>query len=98
LPGFIDRPEAYQQRLIGLDSLLLDLRRGAYREGYLNRNLGPDTIRAGRQAVEEIDRARELLGVPPRVTSKEQFDSLPPGPFLLMNKNGTYDLRMKLGQ
>jgi hypothetical protein len=98
LPGFIDRPEAYQQRLIGLDSLLLDLRRGAYREGYLNRNLGPDTIRAGRQAVEEIDRARELLGVPPRVTSKEQFDSLPPGPFLLMNKNGTFDLRMKLGQ
>jgi hypothetical protein len=48
--------------------------------------------------VEEIDRARELLGVPPRVTSKEQFDSLPPGPFLLMNKNGTFDLRMKLGQ
>jgi hypothetical protein len=98
LPSFIDRPEAYQQRLIGLDSLLIDLRRGAYREGYLNRNLGPDTIRAGRQAVEEIDRARELLGVPPRVTSKEQFDSLPSGPFLLMNKNGTFDLRMKLGQ
>jgi hypothetical protein len=98
LPGFIDRPEAYQQRLIGLDSLLLDLRRGAYREGYLNRNLGPDTIKAGRQAVEEIDRARELLGVPPRVTSKEQFDKLPAGPFLLMNKNGTFDLRMKLGQ
>lgn len=80
----IDRPEAYQQRLIGLDTLLMDLRGKAYREGYQNPNLGPDTIRAARAKVGEIDEIRNFIGVPPRVNSKADFDLLPSGsPYIL---------------
>lgn len=80
----IDRPEAYQQRLIGLDTLLTELRGKSYREGYQNPNLGPDTIRNARAKVGEIDEIRNLIGVPPRVTTKADFDALPPNtPYIL---------------
>lgn len=80
----IDRPEAYQQRLIGLDALLVQLRNKAYRAGYQNPNLGPETIRAERAKVEEIDGIRDLIGVPARVTTKADFDALNPGtPYIL---------------
>lgn len=80
----IDRPEAYQQRLIGLDTLLMDLRGKAWVEGYRNRDLGPDDIRNARAKVGEIDAIRNLIGVPPRVTTKADFDALPPNtPYIL---------------
>ena len=80
----IDRPEAYQQRLIGLDTLLTELRGKAYREGYQNPNLGPDTIRNARAKVGEIDEIRTLIGVPARVSTKADFDALPPNtPYIL---------------
>lgn len=83
-PRLIDRPEAYHQRLIGLDTLLTDIRGKAYREGYQNPNLGPESIRAARQKVGEIDSIRSLLGVPPRISSKAEFDALPSStPYIL---------------
>lgn len=84
MPRLIDRPEAYQQRLIGLDNLFIELYSKAYKEGYQNRNLGPEQIRAARDKLEDITASRRLLGVPPRVGSKAEFDQLPPGsPYIL---------------
>lgn len=83
----IDRPEAYQQRLLGFDTLLVQLRNKAYRAGYQNPNLGPETIRAERAKVEEIDGIRDLIGVPVRITTKADWDALDPGtPYILNNR------------
>lgn len=90
-PSVIDREEAYINRLIGLDTLMLELRQKAYKQGYENRDLKPEDIAFGREKVQEIDSIRGLLGLPPRVTSKADFDALPSGsPYIL---NGT--LRVK---
>lgn len=90
-PSVIDREEAYINRLIGLDTLLLELRQKAYKQGYENRDLKPADIAYGREKVQEIDSIRGLMGLPPRVTSKADFDSLPAGsPYIL---NGS--LRVK---
>lgn len=84
VPRLIDRPEAYQQRLIGLDNLFTELYSKAYREGYMNKNLGPEQIRAARDKLEDIMSARQLLGVPPRISSKAEFDALAPDtPYIL---------------
>ena len=90
-PSLIDREEAYQNRLIGLDTLMLEIRKKAYDRGYNNPNLKPEDVAAGREKVQEIDSIRQMLGVPPRVQSKADFEALPPGaPYVL---NGT--LRVK---
>lgn len=87
LPRFIDRPEAYQERVVGLDEFLLSLRDSAYRKGYMNRSLGVEAVRRAREQVEEIDRAREFLGAPPRITSMADFQALEPGmPYILNGK------------
>lgn len=95
MPRLIERPEAYRQRLIALDSLMLQLRDKAYREGYLNRELGPDTIRRGREKVDEIDSIRKLLGAPPRVNSRRDFDALPAGSAYILRQNGVDKVYMK---
>lgn len=95
MPRLIERPEAYRQRLIALDSLMLQLRDKAYREGYLNRELGPDTIRRGREKVDEIDSIRKLLGVPPRVNSRRDFDALPSGSAYILRQGGVDKMYMK---
>lgn len=79
----IDRPEAYRQRLIGLDTLMLTIRNRAYVQGFQSDELAPADIAAARQKVREIDQARELLGVPPRVYSLEQRNKLPKGSYYL---------------
>ena len=90
-PSILDREEAYINRLIGLDTLLDELRGKAYKQGYLNKDLKPADIAAGREKVQEIDSIRQIMGVPPRVNSKAEFDTLPAGsPYIL---NGT--LRVK---
>lgn len=87
VPSIIDRPEAYRQRLIGLDTLLIELRSKAFHDGYQNRNLGPDKIREGRAKVDEIDNMRKLLGVPPRISSQDEFNALDSGtPYILNGK------------
>lgn len=86
LPALIDTPEAYQRRLIGLDTLLRQLRTKHYMDGYENRNIGVTDARAARLRVSDIDFVRDLMGVPPRITdfpSQEEFDKLPVGsPFI----------------
>lgn len=81
--GFVDRPEAYRQRIIGLDTLMLTLRNRAYQQGFESSELAPADISAARQKVREIDQMRQLLGAPPRVYSKEQRNQLPKGSYYL---------------
>ena len=96
LPGFIDQSESYRNRIIGLDMLFRDIRPGLYREAYLNPELGPETIRNARQAVEDIDRSLELLGVPPRLLTTKQYNEMAPGaPYLVTRPDGTAILKMK---
>jgi hypothetical protein len=90
-PSVIDREEAYINRLIGLDTLLVELRQKAYKQGYENKDLKPADIAFGREKVQEIDSIRGLMGLPPRVNNKADFDALPSGsPYIL---NGS--LRVK---
>lgn len=81
--GFLDRPEAYRQRIIGLDTLMLTLRNRAYKQGFESPELAPADISAARQKVREIDQMRQILGAPPRVYSKEQRNQLPKGSYYL---------------
>ncbi len=90
-PSVIDREEAYINRLIGLDTLLVELRQKAFKQGYENKDLKPADIAYGREKVQEIDAIRGLMGLPPRVNTKADFDALPSGsPYIL---NGS--LRVK---
>jgi hypothetical protein len=87
LPGLIDRPEAYQRRVVGLDTLLIkaasDLESTA-----TNKNLTPATQGDARAKLEQIRQVRSLIGAPPRVNSNEDFDKLPIGtPFVLPGGN-----------
>lgn len=82
LPALIDTPEAYQRRLIGLDTLLRQIRAKHYMDGYENKNIGVSDARNAKLRVSDIDFVRDLMGVPPRITdfgSKEEFDKLPVG-------------------
>lgn len=82
-PKALDRPDAYRQRIIGLDTLLLELRANAYEQGYQNPNLGPEDIRRARLKLQEIDQIRSLTGAPPRVFSQQERDKLPDGAYYL---------------
>lgn len=92
--GFFDRPEAYQQRLIAMDSKLLSLRKKNYRMGYENDSLGAEDRRNARLMVENIDAVRSMMGVPPIVTTTEQLRTFPKGhPVLVPRGDGTYEQR-----
>jgi len=82
-PAAIDRPDAYRQRIIGLDTLLIELRNKAYTTGYKMPDLAPNDVAAARLKVGEIDQLRQLIGAPPRVYSKEARDQLPTGSYYL---------------
>jgi hypothetical protein len=89
LPALIDTPEAYQRRLIGLDTLLRQIRAKHYMDGYENENIGVSDARAARLRISDIDFVRDLMGVPPRITdfgSKEEFDKLPAGSAFINSK------------
>ena len=83
LPGFIDRPEAFQKRVVGLDTLLTKAATELAPTAY-NENLAPATQANARAKLEQIRQVRSLIGAPPRVNSNEDFDKLEIGtPFVL---------------
>jgi hypothetical protein len=87
LPSFIDRPEAYQKRVVGLDTLLTKAATELAPTAY-NENLAPATQADARAKLEQIRQVRSLIGAPPRVNSNEDFDKLPIGtPFVLPGGN-----------
>jgi len=86
-PKLLDRAEAYQQRMIAVDDLLLQIRTDAYRKGYMNKNLGPADIQDARLKVEDVDGIRSLMGVPPRIYSEKEREGLAVGtPYLWFGK------------
>jgi hypothetical protein len=78
-PEVFTRPEALQQRIIGMDDVLLQIRRNAVNT---LKNAGKVTVDMRREAldkVQEIDNARMILGVPPRAYTQKERDELPVG-------------------
>jgi hypothetical protein len=87
LPSLIDRPEAYQRRVVGLDTLLIKAAKELEPTAY-NKDLSPTTQADARAKLEQIRQVRSLIGAPPRVNSNEDFDKLPIGtPFVLPGGN-----------
>ena len=82
-PEVFTRPEALQQRVIGMDDVLLQIRRNAVNT---LKNAGKVTTEMRREAldkVQEIDNARMVLGVPPRAYTQQERDELPVGTMYL---------------
>jgi hypothetical protein len=87
LPSLIDRPEAYQRRVVGLDTLLTKAAQELEPTAY-NKDLAPATQADARAKLEQIRQVRSLIGAPPRVNSNADFDKLPIGtPFVLPGGN-----------
>ena len=85
LPSLIDRKEAYWQRLVGLDTMLLKAA-NELTSTATNKELTPTTQGDARAKLDQIRQVRSLLGVPPRVSTKEDFNALEIGtPFVLPN-------------
>ena len=95
-PKLIDNPEAFRNRLIGLDDLMLRLRNEAAMKS-VDRSVPVENQNEARNKVSDIDRIRALTGVPTRVTSIEDFRRLPAGStFLIQNpKSGALQIRTK---
>jgi len=78
LPRFIDRPDAFQNRLIALDNVLATIEAETSSKTQ-QANIGA----AGRQEAEkklsEVQHMRQMIGLPMRVYTRQQAISLPPG-------------------
>lgn len=78
LPRFIDRPDAFQNRLIALDNVLATIEAETSSKTQ-QANIGA----AGRQEAEkklsEVQHMRQMIGLPMRVYTRQQALSLPPG-------------------
>jgi hypothetical protein len=78
LPRFIDRPDAFQNRLIALDNVLATIEAETSSKTQ-QANIGA----AGRQEAEkklsEVQHMRQMIGLPIRVYTRQQALSLPPG-------------------
>ena len=86
-PEIFTRPAALQQKIIGMDDVLLQLRRNAVNT---LKNAGKVTVEMRREALEkvqEIDNARMILGVPPRAYTQKERDELPVGTMYLWQGN-----------
>ncbi len=85
LPSLIDRKEAYWQRIVGLDTMLLKASNELASTAY-NKELTPATQGDARAKLDQIRQVRSLLGAPPRVSTQADFNELEIGtPFVLPN-------------
>jgi hypothetical protein len=78
LPRFIDRPEAFQNRLIALDNVLAGIEEGAARKA-AEANIGASRRQEAEQKMGEVRRIRQMVGLPVRVSTVEQAQALPVG-------------------
>jgi hypothetical protein len=78
-PEIFTRPEALQQRIIGVDDVLLQIRRNAVNTLKNASKVTVDMRKEALEKVQEIDNARMILGVPPRAYSEKERDELPVG-------------------
>ena len=85
LPSLIDRKEAYWQRVVGLDTMLLKASDELASTAY-NTQLTPSTQGDARAKLDQIRQVRAFLGAPPRVFTTQDFNALEIGtPFILPN-------------
>jgi hypothetical protein len=78
LPRFIDRPEAFQNRLVGLDNVLAGIEDSALKKSK-EANIGATRRQEAEQKISEVRRIRQMVGLPIRVHSIQQAQSLPSG-------------------
>jgi hypothetical protein len=78
-PEIFTRPEALQQRVIGIDDVLLQIRRNAVNTLQNASKVTVDMRQKALEKVQEIDNARMILGVPPRAYTQAEVAELPPG-------------------
>lgn len=78
LPRFIDRPEAFQNRLIALDNVLAGIEDGAVKKA-AEANIGATRRQEAEQKIGEVRRIRQMVGLPVRVSTVEQAQALPVG-------------------
>ena len=64
-PALIDTEEAYITRIRALDNVLLKLRKSAVKTAFFTSGLTPEDIGRARLKIEDIDAARQMIGVPP---------------------------------
>jgi hypothetical protein len=78
-PEILTRPEALQQRIIGVDDVLLQIRRNAVNTLKNASKIPLEMRQKALEKVQEIDNARMILGVPPRAYTQAEVAELPPG-------------------
>lgn len=92
LPGLIDRPEAFQVRLISVDNILAGIEQGALRKSK-EENIGAPRRQEAEQKISEVRRIRQMIGLPIRAHSIEQVQSLPPGTEFLYVPTNQFRIR-----
>lgn len=92
LPGLIDRPEAFQVRLVSVDNILAGIEQGAVRKSK-EENIGATRRQEAEQKISEVRRIRQLIGLPIRVHSIQQAQSLPPGTEFLYVPTNQFRIR-----
>lgn len=92
LPRFIDRPEAFQNRLVGLDNVLAGIEDSAVKKSK-EANIGATRRQEAEQKVSEVRRIRQMVGLPIRAHSIEQVQSLPPGTEFLYVPTNQFRIR-----
>ncbi len=92
LPGLIDRPEAFQVRLISVDNILAGIEQGAVRKSK-EENIGATRRQEAEQKISEVRRIRQLIGLPVRVHSIQQVQSLPSGTEFLYVPTNQFRIR-----
>lgn len=92
LPGLIDRPEAFQVRLISVDNILAGIEQGAVRKSK-EENIGAPRRQEAEQKISEVRRIRQLIGLPVRVHSIQQVQSLPSGTEFLYVPTNQFRIR-----
>jgi hypothetical protein len=86
LPKFLDRADAFRQRVIGIDNLMLDAFNQLSATAY-DPNLPVATRQEALAKQDQLRRARTFLGAPPRVYDAAQRDQLEKGAFYLWKGN-----------
>lgn len=78
LPRFIDRPDAFQNRLIALDNVLATIETETLSKAQ-QENIGAPGRQEAEKKLSEVQHMRKMIGLPIRVYTRQQAMSLPPG-------------------
>lgn len=92
LPRFIDRPEAFQNRLIALDNVLAGIEESAVKKAG-EANIGATRRQEAEQKISEVRRIRQMVGLPVRVSTVEQAQALRPGTEFLYVPTNQFRIR-----